>query len=76
MAFINTIPPIRAEGKLLQLYERVSGPEGQVDNVLQVHSLRPHTLEGHVGLYKAVLHHRATAWHRGFWNPLACSSVC
>jgi uncharacterized peroxidase-related enzyme len=57
MAFINTIPPIRAEGKLLQLYERVSGPEGQVDNVLQVHSLRPHTLEGHVGLYKAVLHH-------------------
>ncbi|MEJ8569799.1 carboxymuconolactone decarboxylase family protein [Elongatibacter sediminis] len=57
MAFIDIIPPDRAEGRLAKLYRRVSGPGGQVDNVLQVHSLRPHSLEGHMGLYKAVLHH-------------------
>ena len=57
MAFIETIRPAQAQGKLAQIYQRVRGPGGQVDNVLQVHSLRPHALEGHMALYKAVLHH-------------------
>jgi len=57
VAFIKTITPEEAEGKLAQLYRRVSGPQGQVDKVLQVHSLRPHSMEGHMALYKAVLHH-------------------
>jgi len=57
MAFIDVISPARATGRLAELYSRVSGPGGQVDNVLQVHSLRPHSLEGHMALYKAVLHH-------------------
>lgn len=58
MAFIQTIDPTAAEGKLATIYQRVRGPGGQVDKVLQIHSLRPHTLEGHMALYKAVLHHQ------------------
>lgn len=57
MAYIDVIHPEVAEGKLAELYKRVRGPGGQVDNVLQVHSLRWHSMEGHMALYKAVLHH-------------------
>ena len=57
MSFIQIIGPDSAEGRLSKIYQSVSGPGGQVDQVLQIHSLRPHTLEGHMGLYKAVLHH-------------------
>jgi uncharacterized peroxidase-related enzyme len=57
MAFIEVIEPGRASGRLEKIYQRVQAPDGQVDNVLKVHSLRPHTLEGHMAIYKAVLHH-------------------
>jgi uncharacterized peroxidase-related enzyme len=57
MSFIKVIPPSEAEGKLEKIYQLVKGPGGQVDQVLQIHSLRPHSLEGHMALYKAVLHH-------------------
>jgi uncharacterized peroxidase-related enzyme len=57
VAYIKVIHPAAAEGKLAELYQRVRAPNGQVDNVLQIHSLRPHTMEGHMALYKAVLHH-------------------
>ena len=57
MPFIKVIHPDQAKGRLEKIYKKVTGPGGQVDNVLQIHSLRPHTLEGHMALYKAVLHH-------------------
>ena len=57
MTYIKVIHPNDATGRLAKIYQRVSGPGGQVDNVLQIHSLRPHGLEGHMALYKAVLHH-------------------
>jgi uncharacterized peroxidase-related enzyme len=57
MPFIKVISPESAKGRLKKLYARISGPGGQVDNVLRIHSLRPHSLEGHMALYKAVLHH-------------------
>jgi uncharacterized peroxidase-related enzyme len=57
MTYIKVIRPERATGRLADVYGRVSGPGGQVDNVLQIHGLRPHTLEGHMALYKSVLHH-------------------
>jgi len=57
MPFIDVIGPESAGGRLSKIYNQVSGPGGQVDNVLQIHSLRPHSLEGHMALYKAVLHH-------------------
>ncbi len=57
MTWIKTIPFAEAEGKLKLIYSRVSGPDGNVDNILTAHSLRPHSLEGHMALYKGVLHH-------------------
>jgi uncharacterized peroxidase-related enzyme len=57
MAFIDVVSPQQASGRLKKIYRRVQAPDGQVDNVLQIHSLRPHTLEGHMALYKATLHH-------------------
>ena len=57
MPYIRVIGPEQASGRLAKIYQQVSGPDGQVDNVLQIHSLRPHSLEGHMALYKAVLHH-------------------
>ncbi|NQU48115.1 MAG: peroxidase-related enzyme [Planctomycetes bacterium] len=57
MTWIETIPPNKADGKLADLYRRIAGSSGEVDNILQAHSLRPHTLQGHMALYKSVLHH-------------------
>lgn len=58
MSWIETIDPAEADGPLRDIYARIAGPGGRVDNVLQIHSLRPHTLEAHMALYKNVLHHR------------------
>ena len=57
MTWIASIPSDEAKGKLKKLYKRVAGPDGKVDNILRAHSLRPHSLEGHMVLYKNVLHH-------------------
>lgn len=57
MSWIETVPPDRATGRLREMYDRIAGADGDVDRILQVHSLRPHTLEGHIALYKSVLHH-------------------
>ena len=57
MTWINVVEPKDATGKLAQLYSRVAGPDGIVDNILKAHSLRPHSLNGHMTLYKNVLHH-------------------
>ena len=59
MSWIKTISPDQADGKLSAIYQRVCDNEGHVDNVLQVHSLRPHTLEAHMAVYKATIHHAA-----------------
>ncbi|MQA26705.1 MAG: peroxidase-related enzyme [Micromonosporaceae bacterium] len=57
MSWIKRIPHSEATGRLRAIYGRARGPGGEVDNVLAVHSLRPHTLQGHLALYKSVLHH-------------------
>lgn len=57
MSWIERITYERASGRLRTIYDRVKGPHGELDNILTVHSLRPHTLEGHMALYKNVLHH-------------------
>ena len=56
MSWIKTIEYNEAEGPLKRMYDRVKGPDNNVDNVLSIHSLRPHTLKGHMTLYKSVLH--------------------
>lgn len=57
MTWIKTISYNDADGKLKQLYDRVKGPNNNVDNIMLAHSLRPHSMEGHMALYKYVLHH-------------------
>ncbi|MFQ5447699.1 MAG: carboxymuconolactone decarboxylase family protein [Saprospiraceae bacterium] len=56
MTWIKTIEYSIASSKLKRVYDRVKGPGGEIDNILKAHSLRPHTLIGHMTLYKNVLH--------------------
>lgn len=56
-AWIRMIPEDEATGVLRELYDEAMTPHGTVDNVMKVHSLRPHTMHGHVTLYRSVLHH-------------------
>jgi uncharacterized peroxidase-related enzyme len=57
MTWIQTIAYGDAEDRLRRLYDRIKGPDDNIDNIMLAHSLRPHTLEGHMTLYKYVLHH-------------------
>lgn len=58
MAWIGTIPVSDAAGQLKTLYDQVKTPDGHVDNILRIHSLRPRTLRAHLEVYKASLHSR------------------
>ena len=72
MSWIKIIPFEEATGKLKQLYKRVTGPNHNVDNIMAVHSLRPHSMEGHMHIYKYVLHHNGNTFpkvvFRGHWR--------
>jgi uncharacterized peroxidase-related enzyme len=57
MTWITTVSYDDASGQLKKLYDRVKGPDNNVDNIMMAHSLRPHSMEGHMTLYKYVLHH-------------------
>lgn len=70
MAWIKTIPFAEASGKLKKLYERVTGPNGNVDNIMMAHSLRPHSMEGHMVIYKNVLHHSGNSIPKWFLETL------
>ena len=56
-AWIEMIPESEATGVLREMYDNARTPHGTVDNVMKAHSLRPHTMAGHVALYRSVLHH-------------------
>ena len=70
MAWIRTIPFEAATGKLRALYDRVTGPGNNVDNIMMMHALRPHSMEGHMAIYKAVLHHRDNKVPKWFLETL------
>jgi len=57
MTWIRTIAYGEARGRLKRLYDRIKGPGDAIDNIMLAHSLRPPSLEGHMALYKNVLHH-------------------
>jgi uncharacterized peroxidase-related enzyme len=57
MTWITTVAYEDATGKVRELYERIKGPDNNVDNIMMAHSLRPHTMEGHMAIYKNVIHH-------------------
>ncbi|MGJ5620271.1 carboxymuconolactone decarboxylase family protein [Sulfitobacter sp. MF3-043] len=70
MPWIKTIAFEAATGKLKDLYARVTGPGNNVDNIMMMHSLRPHTMEGHMAVYKYVLHHRDNTIPKWFLEVL------
>lgn len=70
MTWIRTVRPTDAEGKLKKLYQQVAAPDGSVDQILQAHSLRPHTLSGHMALYKNALHHSGNSVPKWFLELL------
>ena len=76
MSWIRTIKYADAEGRLKKLYDRIKGPDDNVDNIMMAHSLRPHTMEGHMAIYKHVLHHSSNTlpkWYLetiGVWVSL------
>lgn len=47
---IAHVPYAQAGGRLKMLYDRIKGPDDNVDNVTLAHCLRPHSMEGHMAL--------------------------
>ena len=56
-SWIEMLPVENATGSLKEAYELAKTPAGTVDNVMRVHSQRPHTMVGHLTLYRSALHH-------------------
>ena len=69
MAWIRIVEPEHADEALARLLDRAA-PGRRPDNILLAHGLRPHTLDGHLALYRAVLHHPANALDRAFAEAL------
>ena len=60
MAWIETIREDEWTGDLIPLFDRVADPErGRIDNIMQIHSLNPRSLEAHDALYRSAM--RGTA---------------
>ncbi len=70
MSWIKTIDYDVADSKLKRIYDRVKGPNNNIDNVLAIHSLRPHTLLGHMTLYKSVLHNTGNSLPKWYLEAL------
>ena len=66
MSWIKTIAYEQASGRLRKLYDRIKGPDDNVDNIMLEHSLRPHTIEGHLALYKHVIHHSSNTLAKSY----------
>jgi len=70
MSWIKTINYEEADSDLQRIYDRIKGPDNNVDNVMLIHSLRPHTLIGHMTLYKNVLHHASNTLPKWYLEAL------
>ena len=70
-AWIKLIQIADARGTLRDLYDRLRGAKTDIDNVMKVHSLRPHTMEGHWVLYKSVMHHTGNTLPGWFLESMA-----
>ena len=56
--WIEMLSVENATGSLKDAYDMAKTPAGTVDNVMRIHSQRPHTMVGHLTLYRSVLHHQ------------------
>lgn len=66
MSWIKIIPYNKSKDKLRKLYNRIKGSNNYIDNIMLIHSLRPNTLEGHMAMYKNVLHHSNNTFPKWF----------
>jgi len=71
-AWIHMVPIDEASGTLAEMYAQARTPHGTVDNVMRAHSLRPHTMAGHVALYRSVLHNPENTLPFWFLEVVAC----
>ena len=56
MAWIRTIREDEWEGPLADLYGQVvDDAHGRVDNVIQIHSLNPNAMAGHLAVYRSAM---------------------
>ena len=60
MAWIRVVPELEATGELAELYDELYAPypdesRGQLDNILQIHSLDPKGLRAHLALYRSAM---------------------
>lgn len=55
MAWIRVVPPAEATGELQDYYSRMKDADGNVANILAVHSLNPAALRAHYDLYRTVM---------------------
>jgi len=58
MAWIRTIDPREAGGRLKSIYDDAVRRAGKVFNILRVQSLRPEVLEASTRLYMELMHSR------------------
>ena len=65
---IRAIPYDASAGNLRRLYDRIKGPGNNVDNVIIAHSLRPHTMQGHMGCTNPSCTTAPTPSRNGFWK--------
>lgn len=70
--WIKTIEYADAEPGLQSIYDRVKGPDGQLDNLYKAFSLRPHTILPADDLYLAALHHQKNSLPKRFSELLGC----
>ena len=70
MTWIKTVAYEESKGELRKLYDRIKGPDNNVDNIMLAHSLRPHTMQGHMTLYKYVLHHPRNALPKAYLEAI------
>ena len=54
-AWIRMIERSDATGRLSELYDRWHRPDGDVDNILKIHSLNPPSLDGHYQFYRTLM---------------------
>jgi alkylhydroperoxidase family enzyme len=56
MAYISYIPKDRADSKLKALYDAYGSPEGDLDNILKIHSHNPRSMQTHYDFYKCLMY--------------------
>ena len=54
-AWIDMIERADATGALREFYDRWHRPDGDVDNILKIHSLNPGSLKGHFDFYRHLM---------------------